>query len=67
MIELFVAAVVVTILALIWQFSSLPDQEFTTCVILVILTAGFLYMLSGCAAEPRAPIQAYREQYGFTP
>lgn len=35
----------------------------------ILIWAGFVYffLMAGCAADPPAPIQYYREQYGFTP
>lgn len=46
----------------------MPRQEFVTLMILAMLAAIVVFMLASCAGpEPGAPIQAYREQFGFTP
>ena len=47
----------------------MPRQEFVTLMVIAMLACLFMaFWLTGCAGpEPRAPIQAYREQFGFTP
>jgi hypothetical protein len=34
---------------------------------LILGCALWMYFLTGCAAEPEAPIQKYRQAYGFSP
>jgi hypothetical protein len=44
-------------------------EEWQTWCMMVVAVVLYIFVIffAGCAAEPTAPIQYYRAQYGFTP